>query len=171
MRKSKDQFKIGDRVRCVGARDVGTVVDIDEGGFGCHVSYDDGDTIWVMFDALERVSEPCNPMSLMDYVTTLADDFGEKEAEIGNVDRQVLTKGFFHGAKEMLRWRTSDEPVPKDVQFCVVKYKDFDDCTLTRLCEWDGENFTDYYDDSVIRPIFYYPIPPMKLSKNSKPNK
>lgn len=77
----------------------------------------------------------------------------------GNEVHEMLQDAYLAGAKEVLagQWRRGDET--PDQRLCITKSKDFDNRTETRFCEWDGENFIDLYDDSVIRPYTFLPIP------------
>lgn len=71
----------------------------------------------------------------------------------------TIVRAYIAGAYDALagQWRSGDE-IP-DQRLCITKSLDFDNRKETRFCEWDGENFIDLYDDSVIRPYAFLPIP------------
>lgn len=73
--------------------------------------------------------------------------------------KQAFADAYLAGATEALarQWRSGEE-IPNQ-RLCITKSKDFDNRTEIRFCEWDGENFIDLYDDSVIRPSAFLPIP------------
>jgi len=92
-----------------------------------------------------------------------ADIFAEQEAEIGEIDRDALYKGFYHGAKWALshQWISVDKALPKDEEYVLVGYNDVYGVGFGVAGYFDEKWYT--ADDNIkIDKIFIWmPIPPL----------
>lgn len=129
---------------------------------------------WVKESDLEPYPEPETKDAYEQYQEAKAEeyknqskDMEEKSQEYAEIAlkapwpeaKQAFADAYLAGATEALarQWRSGEE-IPNQ-RLCITKSKDFDNRTEIRFCEWDGENFIDLYDDSVIRPSAFLPIP------------
>jgi len=92
-------------------------------------------------------------------IDKVADIFAEREAEIGEIDRDALYKGFYHGAEWALshQWVSVDDALPKI------------DKEVLFLCEYG--KFIGYLDGGniwfanglgeVFDVTYWMPIPPL----------
>lgn len=90
------------------------------------------------------------------------------EGHVRPLPSDNFEKGYLMGHEDTLRtlWvaidKWEDEP-PCD---CVVLVCDLDGMSEMRLCSWDGENFYDKSDDSVVRPYKVMCVPSTNASFN-----
>ena len=101
--------------------------------------------------------------TIEEKIREAADKFAEQEAEIGDIDRDALYKGFFHGAEWALshQWISVDDALP-DKQSCEYICHDGERVFFARwldetphgLSGWDIAGMTK-------PPIAWMPIPPL----------
>lgn len=105
--------------------------------------------------------------SIEEKICKVANKFAEQEAEIGEIDRDALYKGFYHGAKWALshQWVSVEKALPKDDARVLVMLDDSNHpCFGVFSClRWEVESadMVLLSDVDDIRVTHWMPIPPL----------
>ena len=80
------------------------------------------------------------------------------------LEYEDVVQAYEDGATEALasQWVSVEERLPEYNATCLIRGKDDDRHWWMHFAWFDGENFYDAQTDRLYRPLYWFPIPPLK---------